>query len=848
MPIAREVAPVAEPRASRGVVAPVRAPDASARDGSATGAGPAADASLVRRADSGTRSRLFQGLQRQVGNRATQRLMTHPPAASAAAHVGYSSAERPAALPQPADGDQAHELEANRAAADVVPRLQDPGPPNPGDEAPGKPVAASGSDPGAGRPVTPNVQDRYERAFGWDFSGVRLHTDGPAADTTAGIGAKAATQGRDIAFGAGVGNPESGDNEQLMAHELAHVVQVDKGAGAAGAGASAARATGAPSVSGATSAPSTSSVAGSLSAAPAATAHAAPAVTNVATSAGELGVGGRDITATATVAPKTPLTWTINGGAPPTGVAIIGTGRTVRIHAGQPGGGTIVGGTPLTIRAAVTATPGDFFDAPPVNLIQVATASYAANPALAPVPSLIPGNPPANSAEPNRDGIAGNSAVVNAITAPAGRPITIAFRRALGAKIAGTTVTPGSQTGDIGLRITDTATAARMDEAQPAVAGPAALMADLTVNAVPTKVSSLAGGGGLGPYGVLNTINFASSDNLHLPLVRVVGELITLLANDFNAPPPNAPGGFNNAFLLGLAVPANNWNDQLVTPSGMLNVADALPAIDVNRFIGPGVPGLPRRWTFRQRMQYASWQGAGGVVSKTIADGKHIRSLIGKPPAAFQFKTEHVFGAAKAPARVEPYLGNPLIILSAVRATPTAAGATALAADGAATANLGVASSVAGRTVNWTVRTGDSTITGGNPAALPATATLQAGVKAGTFALRVADSVFPNRRADGTVRVAAVKLRGIRATPGTVPVGVNTAAVSVTADPGARTLNWTVDGAAAAAGVTVTATSGPGLAMNVVVTRPAGFKGKVKVKAADSVLATRTTSVTIKFK
>jgi hypothetical protein len=284
------------------------------------------------------------------------------------------------------------------------------------------------------------------------------------------------------------------------------------------------------------------------------------------------------------------------------------------------------------------------------------------------------------------------------------------------------------------------------------------------------------------------------------------------------------------------------------TPAALAHAVDGLAAIDVNRFVGPGVPGLPRRLRLRQRFQYASWQGGGGVVSNTIADGKHVRSLIGKPPAAFQFKTEHIFGAAKAPAHVEPYVGNPLIILTAVGATPTAAGATALAADGVATATLGVVSSVPGRTVNWVVRSGDSTITGGNPAALPATATLQAGVKAGTFRLRVADSVFPNRRADGKFKVAAVKLRGIRATPGTVPVGAATATVSVTAQPGARILNWTVDAAAAAAGVTVTPVTGPGLAMNVVVTRPAGFRGKVKVRAADSVLAARTRSVTIRFR
>jgi hypothetical protein len=259
------------------------------------------------------------------------------------------------------------------------------------------------------------------------------------------------------------------------------------------------------------------------------------------------------------------------------------------------------------------------------------------------------------------------------------------------------------------------------------------------------------------------------------------------------------------------------------------------------------VPGLPRRLIYRQRFQYASWQGAGGVVSNTIADGQHIRSLIGSP-GAFQFRTEHRFGAVAAPPRNEPYVGNPLIILTNVVATPTAAGATGLAADGAATANLAVTSSVPGRTVNWSILSGDIAITAGNPAVLPATATLRAGVRTGRFRVRAADSIFPNRRVDGSVRVVAVRLRNMRAAPSRVPAGTLTTNVSVNADPGGRTLNWRVDAAALAAGVTVApAAIGPGNTMNATVTRPAGFTGSVTVTATDSVLATSTERVGIRF-
>ncbi len=717
-----------------------------------------------------------------------------------------------------------HEIEADRTADAVINRLgqakfrtqrnkQNPA------------AGITGLD--KGRSLSPAIRRSFEGAFDWDFSGVRLHTGNDASKVAAKLGARAFTHGRDIVFGSKVTDPEASQHHRLLAHELTHVVQQDLGAGARA-----------------------SSPVRALSSASPRRVQTAPRVTNVVTSAAELGVGGRDITATATVGGHaTPLQWTINpGAAAPPGVSVIGTGRRVRIRAAQPPpAAAAVGGTPITIRAAIPgAAPADFFDSPAVMMVQVTSATYTNAPALANVPSLIPGVPPPNTAEPNRDGIAGNSVTVNAVTAPAGRPVNVAFRRPLGATRAGNVITPHATTGDMLLRITDTATHAQMNETIPSTANPPVLMATLVVNAVPTRVRALAAGAALGPYGQLNTVTFAPSDNLHPPLVRIVGELITGVRDDFNIAPPN--GAFNNAFVLAQAVPANQWNDQLITPSGVLNVADGLPAIDVNRFIGPGVPHPPRRLIYRQRFQYSSWQGAGAVVSRTLADGQHIRSLIGGP-GAFQFRTEDVFGAVKAPPRNEPYVGNPLIILSNITATPTAAGATALAADGAATANLTVNSTVAGRTVNWSVLSGDVAITAGNPAALPAAATLQAGARAGTFRLRAADSIFPNRRADGRVRVAPVQLRGITAAPRSAAAGVLTSNVSINANPGGRTLNWTVDAAAAAAGVTVgPATTGPGLAMNVTVTRPAAFRGRVTVTATDSVLAARTARTTIQFR
>ena len=738
----------------------------------------------------------------------------------------------PATLPSRIDGPRHHEHEADGVAGAVLQRLDRPSSLQRDASAQDEQgPAAHVSDLGVGQPMSGTLRKQFETAFSWDFSGVRLHTGSRADAASSRLGARAFAYGRNLVFGDKVGNPEASEHRSLLAHELTHVVQQDLGAGAK---------------------PSGSGLSQSLSAAPA-MAMAAPLVTNVATSAAELGVGGGDITATATVAGRgTALTWTINpSGVVPAGVSVTGTGRRVRIRAAQPPAGTVVGGVPLTIRAAVAGTPGDNANSAAVQLVQVVSATYAAAPALVAVPSLVPGAPPGNTAEPNRDGINGNTALVNAITAPAGRPVTVAFRRSLGAALAGATITPSTQTGDIRLRISDTTTRARLNEAQPvaaAVVGASALLAELTVNAVPTRVSALATAGPGGPYGVRNRITFTSSDAAHAPLRRIVGELITLNRNDFNLAPVNPPIGFNNAFNLALAVPANAWTDQLITPIGLPNIVDGLPAIDVNRFVGTGVPQLPRFWNFRQRFQYASWRGAGAVVSRTIADGVHLRSLRGSPPAAFQFRTEHRFGGVAAPPRNEPYAGNPLIIFSAVTARPNAVGATALAADGVATANLTVTSTVAGRSANWTVRAGDSTVTAGNPALLPAPARLTAGLRAGIFGLRAADTIFANRRSDGTVRIEAVRLRNMRAAPGRVAAGTLTSVVSLNANPGGRVVNFAVDAVAAAAGVTVVRNpAAPGVAVTATVTRPAAFTGNVNVTATDTILAARNANVRIRF-
>ena len=86
---------------------------------------------------------------------------------------------------------------------------------------------------GGGAPLDPGVRDRFEPAFGTDFSGVRVHTDGDAAGAARALDARAYTVGGDIVFDQGQYAPGSDSGQALIAHELAHVVQQGEGASVA---------------------------------------------------------------------------------------------------------------------------------------------------------------------------------------------------------------------------------------------------------------------------------------------------------------------------------------------------------------------------------------------------------------------------------------------------------------------------------------------------------------------------------------------------------------------------------------------------------------------------------------
>lgn len=70
------------------------------------------------------------------------------------------------------------------------------------------------------------VKQKMEDSFGTDFSDVRIH---PESSQAPEVGALAYTQGTDIHFAPGQFKPDTSAGQQLIGHELAHVIQQAEG-------------------------------------------------------------------------------------------------------------------------------------------------------------------------------------------------------------------------------------------------------------------------------------------------------------------------------------------------------------------------------------------------------------------------------------------------------------------------------------------------------------------------------------------------------------------------------------------------------------------------------------------
>ena len=83
---------------------------------------------------------------------------------------------------------------------------------------------------GSGLSLEPKLKEKMGQAMGADFSGVKVHTDGRADQLNKSIQAKAFTTGQDLFFSQGAYEPSSRGGQELIAHELTHVVQQNSGA------------------------------------------------------------------------------------------------------------------------------------------------------------------------------------------------------------------------------------------------------------------------------------------------------------------------------------------------------------------------------------------------------------------------------------------------------------------------------------------------------------------------------------------------------------------------------------------------------------------------------------------
>ena len=83
---------------------------------------------------------------------------------------------------------------------------------------------------GSGQPLEAGLQQSMGQAMRADFSGVKVHTDAQSDQLNQSIQAKAFTTGQDVFFRQGAYDPGSRGGQELIAHELTHVVQQNGGA------------------------------------------------------------------------------------------------------------------------------------------------------------------------------------------------------------------------------------------------------------------------------------------------------------------------------------------------------------------------------------------------------------------------------------------------------------------------------------------------------------------------------------------------------------------------------------------------------------------------------------------
>ncbi len=85
-----------------------------------------------------------------------------------------------------------------------------------------------------GAPLPSETRAWMEGSFGHDFSGVRIHADGPARRSAEAVDAHAYTVGQHVVLGGSAPGLGADAGARLLGHELAHVVQQSRGGVASG--------------------------------------------------------------------------------------------------------------------------------------------------------------------------------------------------------------------------------------------------------------------------------------------------------------------------------------------------------------------------------------------------------------------------------------------------------------------------------------------------------------------------------------------------------------------------------------------------------------------------------------
>ncbi len=82
---------------------------------------------------------------------------------------------------------------------------------------------------GGGQALDRSAQEKVGTAMGYDFSAVHVHTSPEADALNRDLSAQAFTTGNDIFFREGAYDPNSSSGQELLAHEMTHVVQQSSG-------------------------------------------------------------------------------------------------------------------------------------------------------------------------------------------------------------------------------------------------------------------------------------------------------------------------------------------------------------------------------------------------------------------------------------------------------------------------------------------------------------------------------------------------------------------------------------------------------------------------------------------